>query len=489
MDEALLRAEREWSGGVDPDRVGRDLTARLDMLQRRRDEHFPAEDVGEPRSVAQAVARAAKLTDVAKDVVEVQRLVGLYLRTLKPKPEPDDVKKLEADTKPFLESFGGRPLDLARTALEAAVESPPSREQFQFLAGLLNRGSVPSYEETRWLKQLAAEVPSDRRGGWRAEGAQLALQARREAATAAAADPRALSWVRKALDDARSGREEGEKLLFDMDKTARDRATAALRRPGAYRRINRDLQTIQEGQRSRDEALVLLPAYAPYLEVDPSNDEAWEKAVATARSLRDALSVPVEGAEGAARLRRVSEFTDALRHDPDGRQRLRHPLEPEALQRLINRRRQADLADEKIMRGLLQTPWPAVGERIRLWSAWRDLGAALRLREGAAPPSWSGESIKALPPSAPGRAAGAAIHRGSEVARRRETGQTGRSLRPGGPDADRRGKDARPGGGAAPGMDEEIRTGEPRALESVPLWHGHDCDPCRLVRQVKVVIG
>jgi hypothetical protein len=393
LETALLRAEQQWRGGAGAEAVRADLQTRLGQVRRRRDEEAPAREQAEPRSLAEALLRKGLALDPPDrdPVVEAQRLAALAVRTRGPKPAEADVKRLEAGTKELLKPFTGKPLQLARVVLAAATEAPLGADAVQFLAGLLGKGRVPALAETDYLKRVAT-LPPDRRGAWPAEAVLLALQTAREAARAEAADPQALLWVRAGLDRAARRRREGETLLFAADGD-RSRAAATLKEArNAYAAINRDLEVIREALRCRDEALVLLPGYAPALEVDPGPARTWEEAVATARSLRALLSEPRDavGAGPDGPVPKMAELTDTLRHDPNGLKRLRRPLEPEHRQGLIERRKQGDPTDEKVVRALLETTWPKARERVQLFSALRELSAALAARPGPqeALPAW-----------------------------------------------------------------------------------------------------
>jgi hypothetical protein len=228
----------------------------------------------------------------------------------------------------------------------------------------------------------------------------LALQTTREAAKAEASDPRALPWARAALQRAAKRQREGEALLFAADRDSRARAAAPLREArGAYRAINHDLEIIREAQRCSAEAVVLLPGFAPYLEVDPAPAATWEEALASAHSLRVLLAAPTDavGAGPGGPVGKMAELTDALR-DQNGLKRLRRPLEPEYRKKWINRRKQGDPTDERVMRAILATTWPTARQRKQLWPVWRDIVAALSSKPGerdSLPPWQEARAIRA----------------------------------------------------------------------------------------------
>jgi hypothetical protein len=149
----------------------------------------------------------------------------------------------------------------------------------------------------------------------------------------------------------------------------------------AHQAINTDLEALQQAQRWRDEMLVQLPSYVPYLEVDAATEPAWANAVATAGELRQVLAAR-PGAAGDVQIRRMMALTAALRNDPNNLKRLRRSLDRQQFDQLMGRSRGGDDADVKIMTALLATPWPRAEQRSKLWSARHELLAALHGRRG-----------------------------------------------------------------------------------------------------------
>jgi hypothetical protein len=388
-EEALRRAEQEWRGGVDAERVRPDLEARRAWLERRRAERLPPAPTTEPVSLAEAVARRhlpAEPADVAT-VQEVRRLAARQARAAAGKPSPDETKKLEDEAEKLVKKFEGKSLELAWVVLEAAAADPATPEALRSLAGLVGKARVPPYAELRLLARLA-ELPAADSEAWPAESARLALQTAREAEQAAAADPRSLPWVRAARARADRQRREGEDLLFAEDPAQRGRAAEPLQEARkAYQAINRDLRTVGQAQRCRDEMLVRLPGYLPYLEFDDTAERAWQSALATTRRLHALLSGPVGAGEARdGQVFQMAELADALRKGPN----ILNSRKP------VGRRQIGDLADALRLAALLETPWPSAGERAGLWAAWQEIARTLQQkRPGATPPWDEGRAVAA----------------------------------------------------------------------------------------------
>jgi hypothetical protein len=391
LDAALLRAEQQWRGGFDPDRVRADLRTRQQLLQRRRDEHVP--ERGEPGSLAEALAvePRPKLGDAA---AELQRLLALLPKARRPKADEADVKRLTGETEQFLKKLEGKPLALAVVVCEGAAESALGREGLTFLVELLEKGKGPPYREVRSLRELARQA-ADRPGVWVAEAVRLGVQAAQEAEKAAAAEPQARPWVENKLKQASARFREGRALLFAEDRASQGRCLALLKEAvREYQVANQDLQTVQEALRLRDEALVLLPGYAPLLELGEGPDQAWQSAVRAACALRDGLA-----ASPAREVSELAGLTEALRNDPNGWQSLRRPLDPERFPKSLRRSRNPDPADVRSMAALLAGSWPTAGQRPELWKAWRAAAADLERRSSAAggePPAFdAGAAVRA----------------------------------------------------------------------------------------------
>jgi hypothetical protein len=339
-----------------------------------------------PTSLAEALAREPK-DPAPVDAGQLREVRELAARrqTLAQtaKPDPDEVKKVDAAAGALLKKFDGKPLELARLVFAAALEEPVGQAALRFLSDLLQQANIPAYSETRYLTRLT-ELPVTSSDDWPAESVWTALQVVRDAARVANGDARAQPWVAELRVTAERQRRGGEDLLWG----------AAARRPGARSSLEealkgcqavlRDLRTVEDAQRLADEVGVLLPGYAPYLEVDAAPTEAWLNAMASATRLREVLAAePAKGDARDEQIRRMANCVRELRSDPNNLNSLREGLDPERLKRLIGRSDLANLADAKVITAWLETTWPEPAQRVALWSARCKFAAALRERPDA----------------------------------------------------------------------------------------------------------
>jgi hypothetical protein len=311
-----------------------------------------------------------------------------HARTKAVKAGEAELKQLAADIEQQKKKFAGKPLALAWVVFRAADTDALSAAAFRFLADLLAQARGSAYAETRLLSQLAELPTAD---DWPAESVRQALRTKGEAEIVAAADPHALPWVREAREQADRLRREGEKLLHARLSAERRRAEVPLRQAWqSYRAIKNDLHTVEEALICRDQMLLRLPAYAAYLEIDDSTEQAWENALTTTRRLRQVLAAPSapDGTARAGQIRAMAELTATLQNDPNNLNSLRRPQEGEQFNKLIARSRIGDCADVKIMTALLETPWLPVEPRVQLWTARRTLLREVGRKHGETPPTW-----------------------------------------------------------------------------------------------------
>jgi hypothetical protein len=388
LESALLRAEQQWRGGVRVERVQRDLAARRERLERQHKEQTPA--AAAPESLAQATVGGRKPPEGGDEeaITVLRDLAVRHARTKAVKAGEAELKQLAADLDQQKKKFTGKPLALAWVVFRAADTEALSAAAFRFLADWLAQTRGSAYAETRLLSQLA-ELPAT--DDWPAESVRQALRSKWEAEIIAAADPQALPWVREARQQADRLRREGEELLRARLPAERRRAEVLLRQAWqSYQAIKSDLHTVEEALNYRGQMLLRLPAYAAYLEIDDSTEQAWENALTTTRRLRQVLASPPapEGTARAGQIREMAERTAALQNDPNNLNSLRRPLDGEQFIKLLARSRIGDCADVKIMTALLETPWLPVEPRVQLWTARRTLLREVGRRHGEAPPAW-----------------------------------------------------------------------------------------------------
>jgi hypothetical protein len=406
LENALLRAEQQWRGGLPPERVRQELAARRERLERQRTERLPF-TAAPPESLARATAGGRKPPELAdaETIKAIAQLAARYAHANRSKPDAEELKKLKAESDQLLKKFAGKPLALAWDVFAATDADIPTREVLGFLSGLLKQAQTPEYGETRLITRLA-ELPVATPDDWPAEGVQLVLRMVWEAEKSACANPCALPWVGEIRAGADRLRQQGEMLLFAGDPVSRRRAADSLRDAlKAYQALNRDLDAIEKAQRSSEEMRVQLASYLPYLDVDAATGSAWQNAVTTANKLRQVLAEPEvrPGDARDAKIHQLMELTAALRNDPDNLNRLRRPLDRQHFDQLISRRQVGDAADGKIMTALLETPWPQAEQRVKLWSARHELFGVLQERRGEArgaateeSPSLEGERRRGL---------------------------------------------------------------------------------------------
>jgi hypothetical protein len=399
LENALLRAEQQWRGGLSAERVRQELAARRERLERRRVERLPF-TAAPSQSLAKATAGGRKppeLSDV-ETIKAVTQLAARYAHANRSKPDAEELNKLKTESNQLLKKFEGKPLALAWDVFAASDADIPTREVLGFLSGLLKQAQSPEYVETGLLTRLA-EIPAATPDDWPAEGVQLALRMVWEAEKSACAYPRAFAWVSEVRSGADRLRQQGEMLLFAEGPAPRRRAADSLRDAlKAYQAINRDLDSIEEAQRCSEEMQVQLASYLPYLEVDGATASAWQNALTTAYKLRQVLAEPEvqPGDARDAKIHKLMKLTAALRNDPDNLNRLRRPLDRQQFDQLIGQRQVGNPADGKIMTALLETPWPPAEQRAKLWSARHELFGALQRRRAEAnlPPGVESPSLE-----------------------------------------------------------------------------------------------
>jgi hypothetical protein len=398
LDAALLRAERHWRGGTDP---GRAQTFFKDPAGefRRHTELARSADAAEPRSLAEEAARGTPTPDLkaGETLSELRKLAQLDARARGPKGEGKE--QLAGERERFLKNkaFEGKPFALAWAVFEAACDEPaPRPEQVLFWDDLLLayrrdvlKDGPPQfpYAETRYLGRLAGLAAKAVKAGgpapdWPAGAVHQALRAFRARERVEAGDPPALSWVRSRAQGAERRRCAGEEALFGPAPGTgqAERLLGEARRD--YELVLRELETVQEALRRRDEALALLPGYLPYLEHDPGKETAWAEAAAGAGDLRGLLAKPPEGGRPPAdffhRLESVSDGLGARLGD------LRKPFERGKQGEGARPGRRDDRAAWREIDALLDCSWSSAGEREALWKAGRELGRRLRQETEAA---------------------------------------------------------------------------------------------------------
>jgi hypothetical protein len=392
LESALMRADRQWRGGIAPDLVQHDLDGRMRRLKESLQER-PRTPPPAPRSAAAVLARDDKAAKaVTSDAIgDARRLAGRSARLQQAaKPDADEVKSLDADVGALVKPFKDQPAALAKVLFEAAAEEPLSPAALRFLSGQAEKAKLPSYTETDFLARVAKlSVRSAEDGA----AVHAALQVVREAEQAALGDERAQPWVRQARQKADAFRRAGEKLLFGPDEHRADANGPFENALKAYRKVNGDLRTVEVAQRRCDQARVLLPGLAAL----PDPENAWHNVSTVARQLQDVLAAPVAPAGAALdeQIQRMAELTP-LQHGQHSLSSLLAPLAADRITALIGRRDKGKLSDAKMMTDLLETPRPTAEERVQLTAARREMAGLLESRAREVPlPPWDARPAQA----------------------------------------------------------------------------------------------
>jgi hypothetical protein len=382
MESLLLRADEQWRGGGERERIEKDLADPLARLEERRNEGL--RNIGWPEeasSLAQMVAfKGQKRPDLntGEALDSLRELTQIYARAQQPKPQERDQVKLETETAAFLKKYENKPFELSCTLFDAlANELSPKPEQVQLTAELLRKGARKAdFAEVRFLMRLA-ELKPEKPGDWPVEAVRTALQLVAEAEKARAAHPSALAWVKEERRQADDLRQTGlDLLLSGRDAKSWEKAPAAIAAAlRAFQTLNQELEVVQAAQRARDEGFVLLPSYATYLETatDPALEKAWQDGVQAALALQEILAQPVK--PDTVLLGKMGDLTEAWR---TALKKLRQPMDPARLKRIMNQTNKPAPADWWEMSALLALPWPTTKERAALSPAWRGLGARLQ---------------------------------------------------------------------------------------------------------------
>ncbi len=281
--------------------------------------------------------------------------------------------QIEALTEKWLAKLKGKPLETAWLVLELAAEEELRAVELKFLVTLLGKQNVPDVAETKLLREWTevAAPPAD----WPAEGIRLAVQTVRLLELTATFEPAELDWVATARSGATGQFQEGKKGLFAPTRKVRQEAPAVLAKAlKDFDLIVEDLRQIREAWRVHDDALLLLPTYVGYLEVDDRLEKNWVSACKTAAELRKNLATPpaIDPAERVEQIKTIASMAQQVRNGANALNALRKTLETDTLHDVIRQCSKGELADGAIVvRAWLQTPWPDSKQRLELWKAWR----------------------------------------------------------------------------------------------------------------------
>jgi hypothetical protein len=385
VEATLLRAEQEWRGGVDADRVRTDLKARLDVL-RARDERIRAVlPRPTPRSLAFAVGMGMKpdpavLTDLKAVVLGFEQIP----KGAKPEDATKAKQKLLTD---FQTKHKAAPyFDIAYAVFETlADETELTAEIVLALDGiLLQRQPAPTYIETYFVRQLSA-LASEGEATWPRRTIRLALEVVRKGEQAVLAGAQ-YPWVRDALDAACRKRYDAEVVLLSRGYAPPDSAHQLYQEAREGYDVILDYEeTLRAADRTREDVYDFLPFYQPFLERNPANAGLFKETAKAALELDQALTPPPASAPALIdtalfeRVKAIGLKADAVRARLDD---LRWPFGADRRATLIAQSKLPEVtpAGAAAVDAILSTPFLRADERVALWTAGRELGGKLHTK-------------------------------------------------------------------------------------------------------------
>lgn len=245
-----------------------------------------------PASLAQAERAGARLDPTVKKAVH--DLMEQYARQVAA------AKAMDADKirSRLIDGFRGPFQNTSRFQLEAAAfawllaDSKLEPGAVRFLDDVMRALGPPHHVEALFLRQLADLTYRVEEKDWPAPVIARFLQVRHKSEVAAA-DPTVLPWTAAMLDEAERTRHAAEVRLWARGFASFEEADQLAKSADEQYQVILDIsERIRHAQATLDEALALLPAYQPYLDVQPAGHKAWEQAVAAAQELATALAVP-----------------------------------------------------------------------------------------------------------------------------------------------------------------------------------------------------
>src|SRR5439155_15804405 len=225
LEAYLLRAELQWRGGMDLDRLALDLRGQKGQLDRFETQLNDARKffLGEPRSLTLARALGKKADPAVADALK--SVLANTVDLPKDKPPAETASALAKLIKDFLDKNKGKQLDISWAAFDlAANDANLTADKVRFLAQLLKSPEQPPrYVET---VVLVNSLPS-----WPAATARQALDVVRKGETAISRS-QVLPWLRAQIEDAAQDRHIAEVYLaspgcVSVEETDKQLHTAA----------------------------------------------------------------------------------------------------------------------------------------------------------------------------------------------------------------------------------------------------------------------
>jgi hypothetical protein len=385
LETLLIRAERAWRMGEQPENIQSSLRNRVrelsaEMDRARNAPPFRARSVGQARAFGRQSDAA-----MSKALKEVQK----KRRNPEPFATAEQVKaSLDTAVKGFLETLKGKTsLDLATAIVEAAEGEKLDRDTLTFLDSIVVQSKVElDVVELRLLRQLALRAA--RAGEWDDESARTVWNT---VYLAEQANYRPLTgpWVRALLDQADAQLHEAAVLVLPKTHgfTSPGQIDDAWQRTSTlYQFVDTCQQRIQDARNVLNRARSTLSAYIPYLATagGVEDETLWLDVARTAHELDNRLIKPDVRSESAIaaqeRMQKLNNPLSELTIKVESRlKELLKPFEPDTLRDLARQAQgnhpKPDLA--ATIEAILATPFPSAEERAKLWSTSFALDARL----------------------------------------------------------------------------------------------------------------
>lgn len=373
LEARLLRTENLWRAGVNPEHLREDLAEQRAVIETAmaKVRQWPVPGIG--------VTERSALFDWNPDpqlVNEVGQFVSQWtLATGEAKPE--DIPKIEAKLlAEFANMFPGQqPARIGDAIFEQAIQDPaPTRQKILFLDRMLvTRAATVRDMETIFLTRLAALANNTTDATWNAPVVHRAAQVIK-AQMASIMRPDTFDWLQNPIEEAAMQEHDAMACLCAPGYVAPEETA---RRMNLVSRLASAVEehrlTLEAGFVESDRALIVLPAYIPYLVHSPINENTWFSALAASQQLREAIVPPNPKLEaGSNELRRrvenVHRLTGPVQSAIDG---LLAPFGSDAIHALVQASLQprVDSSTLDTMEAVLKTPFLRADDRVALWLA------------------------------------------------------------------------------------------------------------------------
>ncbi|MGE3809724.1 MAG: hypothetical protein AB7K24_34085, partial [Gemmataceae bacterium] len=380
----LLRAEQQWRGGVDAERVKNDLTESMGRFTALRDQARNLLPYPQPRSLALAQFLGAKPDPaITQDLQDIWTKLVQQMPTLKP---PEAQMARDKAIQGFVTKYKkATAFQVAWAVFDVAnVEANPTAPLLRFLDDIRGQFSTqPAYIETEFLHRLVVLAAKTGDEQFPQATVRLALDVVQKGENAVV-DARVFPWTSGVLAEAMQMRYDAEVVLFSPGYAPDALADARFARANdLYDLAGAHEATVRQAQEARDPAFDFLFRYIEILVTDPSLQSNWDDAL-TALGQVDALlaNPPAKALTSTEALRQQGELfrqrTTALQQHVD---RLRWAFEADHLAALIRQCNdpQATPAVARLAETALNTPFLRADDRKALWEA--RLGLTRRLAQ------------------------------------------------------------------------------------------------------------